>query len=122
MSTYHITSSLITTPQGEGTLLRLSFGSPANNDQIVRDAIAAIQTLNLAEGGGRAIVLLNGPASLPVAAAVTHAVAHLFGAVGCFDPKLGAGGSYVVAVAHGGGFAVGDLIPAASVIEATPAQ
>lgn len=119
MSTYKVTSSLVNFAGKEGTLLRLSFGTAAQNDEIVRDAVAAMDALNLTEEGGRKVVLLNGPASLPVAIAIGHAVAHLYGAVACFDPKLAA---YVVSIVHGEDFAVGDLIPAAEVVEATPAQ
>lgn len=88
----------------EGDVLRLSFGAPAQNDMIVRDAVAAVKELNLT--GGK-LVKLNGPASLPVACALAHELGHLFGALGCFDPKLG---KYVVAISHDPDFAVGDLI------------
>lgn len=88
----------------EGNILRLSFGAPAQNDQIVRDAVVAVKALNLT--GGK-LVRLNGPASLPVACAIAHEVGHLYGAVACFDPKLA---KYVVAVSHDPDFAVGDLI------------
>ena len=70
----------------DGDVLKLSFGAPAQNDQIVRDAVAAVKALKL-EGGK--VIKLNGPASLPVAIALSHEVGHLFGAVAAFDPKLG---------------------------------
>src|SRR3989338_10864155 len=87
--------------RGEATTLRLAFGEPAQNDVIVRDAVAAVQALNL-EGGK--VIRLNGPASLPVAIAIGHVVAHLYGAVAAFDPKLG---KYVVAVSHDPEFEIG---------------
>lgn len=83
------------TPNGV-VLLKLAFGEPAQNDQIVRDAVADLEALGL-QGGET--VLLNGPASLPVACAIAHGVGHLFTEVAVFDPKLG---SYVVAISHGG--------------------
>jgi CRISPR-associated protein Csx3 len=86
-----------------GVLLRLSFGTPAQNDEIVKDAVAALESLALT--GGQT-VFLNGPASLPVAVAITHGVAHLFQEVAVFDPKMA---GYVVAVSHGGR-AIGTLI------------
>jgi CRISPR-associated protein Csx3 len=95
-STYNVTL--------EGNVLRLSFGTPAQNDQIVRDAVAAVKELNLT--GGQ-LVKLNGPASLPVACAIAHEVGHLYGAVACFDPKLA---KYVVAISHNPQYSVGDLI------------
>lgn len=88
-----------------GVLLRLAFGEPAQNDQIVVDAVNALSELEL-EGGET--VYLNGPASLPVACAIAHGVAHLFKEVAVFDPKMA---GYVVAVSHGGR-AVGTIIPA----------
>lgn len=80
----------------DGVLLKLSFGEPAQNDQIVRDACAALEGLDLSGGG---TVYLNGPASLPVAAAIGHFVAHRFREVSVFDPKMDA---YIVAISHGG--------------------
>jgi CRISPR-associated protein Csx3 len=79
-----------------GVLLRLSFGTPAQNDQIVKDAVATLGELNL-QGGET--VYLNGPASLPVACAIAHGVAHLFQEVAVFDPKIA---GYVMAISHGG--------------------
>lgn len=100
MSSYNVTA----TANATVTVLTLSFGAPAQNDQIVRDAIAALRSCGLQ--GGK-VVKLNGPASLPVAIAIAHEVGHLFGAVAAFDPKLG---KYVVAVSHDPEFSVGDLI------------
>lgn len=88
----------------DGDTLKLSFGEAAQNDQIVRDAVRAVKALNL-EGGK--VIKLNGPASLPVACALAHAVCHLYGAVACYDPKLA---KYVVAISHTPDFVVGDLI------------
>ena len=90
--TYKISAE--STPSG--VLLRLSFGTPAQNDQIVLDAVCALGELELT--GGQT-VFLNGPASLPVACAIAHGVAHLFKEVAVFDPKMA---GYVVAVSHGG--------------------
>lgn len=84
--------------------LKLGFGTPAQNDEIVCDAVAAVKALELS--GGK-VVKLNGPASLPVAIAIAHELGHLFGAVAAFDPKLG---KYVVAVSHDPSLVVGDLI------------
>lgn len=84
--------------------IRLSFGLPAENDQLVRDSLAAIAELSLPGGKG---IKFTGPASLPVAMALSHAVAHLYGYVACFDPKLG---KYVVAISHDPTVRPGDLI------------
>lgn len=65
--------------------VRTGFGAPASNSEIVPAAIAAVNDLNLAGGRG---IRFNGPMSVPVAFALAHAVAHRFGYVACFDPKL----------------------------------
>lgn len=100
MSSYNVTANVTK----DTTVLTLSFGAPAQNDVIVKDAVAAIRSLGLQ--GGK-VVKLNGPASLPVAIAIAHEVAHIYGAVAAFDPKLA---KYVVAVSHDPEFSVGDLI------------
>lgn len=89
----------------EGTeLLKLSFGAPAQNDEIVKDAIAGVKALDLK--GGK-VMKLNGPASLPVAIAIAHEIGHLYGAIAAYDPKLG---KYVVAISHDPEFEIGQLI------------
>lgn len=92
----------------ENGTLKVGFGAPAQNDQIVRDAVARLGELTAnGELSGGKIVRINGPASLPVAVAIAHGVNHLYETVAVFDPKLG---KYVVAVTHGTEYAVGDLI------------
>jgi CRISPR-associated protein Csx3 len=92
----------------DGNVLKLGFGDPAQNDQIVRDAYARLtEMMESGELSGGEIVKINGPASLPVAMVIAHAIAHRYGAVACFDPKLG---KYVVSIAHGDQYSVGDLI------------
>lgn len=88
----------------EGDVLKIGFGVPAQNDQIVKDAVVAVKELSLQ--GGK-VIKLNGPASLPVAIAIAHEVGHLYGAVAAFDPKLA---KYVVAISHDPSLKVGDLI------------
>lgn len=90
--------------QNGDIILKLSFGEPAQNDRIVQDAIKRLDELNIS--GGK-IIRLNGPASLPVAVAITHHVIHKFSYMGVYDPKLN---KYVIAVAHGPEYKVGDLI------------
>lgn len=100
MTTYNIAR--------DGDTLKIGFGQPAQNDQIVRDVVARLVEMDQAgelDGGG--VIKLNGPASLPVAVAIAHAVVHKFSAVGVFDPKLA---KYVVAATHDPAYTVGDLI------------
>jgi len=92
--------------QDSGTVVtvEIGFGTPAENDRIVPDAISAIASLGLTGGAG---ICFNGRASLPVAMAISHAVAHLYGFVACFDPKME---RFIVAVSHKSGFKPGDLL------------
>jgi CRISPR-associated protein Csx3 len=89
-------------------VLKVGFGDPAQNDQIVRDAVKRLDEM-IKDGtlAGGSIIRVNGPASLPVAMAIAHAIAHLYEVVACFDPKLA---KYVVAVSHGTAYKLGDLI------------
>ena len=92
----------------EGEILKVGFGDPAQNDQIVKEAEASLK--DMIENGtlsGGSVLKINGPASLPVAVAIAHAVAHRYETVAVFDPKLG---KYVVAICHSDKFSVGDLI------------
>jgi CRISPR-associated protein Csx3 len=84
--------------------IRIAFGVPATNDRIVPDAISALDALGLQGGRG---IRFDGPARLPVAMALAHAVAHRFGFVAMRDPKLG---KFVVAISHDPAVRPGDLL------------
>ncbi|WP_013324926.1 CRISPR-associated protein Csx3 [Gloeothece verrucosa] len=100
MTTYHI--------ELEGDVLKIGFGTPAQNDQIVQDAAKRLQEMiQQGELKGGKILKINGPASLPVACVITHKVAHLYGAIAVYDPKLG---KYVVCITHDPNYQLGDLI------------
>jgi CRISPR-associated protein Csx3 len=89
-------------------ILRIGFGTPAQNDQIVKDVETRLSEMTAGgELTGGEVIRVNGPASLPVAMVLAHKLCHLYQAVACFDPKLG---KYVVAIAHGDKYAVGDLV------------
>lgn len=89
-------------------VMRVGFGTPAQNDQIVRDAKMRLdEMVKSGELTGGSLIKINGPASLPVAVAIAHGVSHLFETVAVFDPKLG---KYVVSVSHGETYKPGDLI------------
>ena len=92
----------------EGQILKVGFADPAENTTIVKDAVARLKEMEAAgELSGGGIIKINGPASLPVAVVLTHALSHRFSAVAVFDPKLV---GYVVAVSHDPTVSVGDLI------------
>jgi CRISPR-associated protein Csx3 len=87
-----------------GVLLKVSFGEPSSNDKIVGELFETLKGLELA--GGR-VCLISGPASLPVAAVLTHHVSHLFAVLGVFDPKLQ---KFVISVSHDPEYRVGDTL------------
>lgn len=115
MATYNINQNQITVNGISAVKLTVGFGDPGNNCDIVRDANQALLDLNLA--GGR-LVLITGPASLPVAMVIAHHISHQFGAVGVFDPKLS---GYVIAISHDPQFVLGNFIPANEVVDAVAA-
>ncbi|WP_225880397.1 CRISPR-associated protein Csx3 [Anabaenopsis elenkinii] len=89
-------------------ILRVSFGEAAQNDQIIQDAAARLQEMQDSEElGGGPLLKINGPISVPVAFVLAHKLAHLYGAIACFDPKLG---KYVVCITHNPEYKLGDLI------------
>ena len=98
-------SAKITSQMDGVTTVTIAFGpDPADNTRVLPDAVQALAALALTGGRG---LHFNGPASLPVAMALAHAVAHKFGYVACFDPKLS---GYVVAITHDPAFHLGQLI------------
>ena len=115
MATYNVIRSEVFVHGAVADLFKVGFGTPAQNDQIVRDAHASLEAIG--EFGG-AMALVNGPASLPAAVVVAHHLLHRYAAVAIFDPKMA---GYVVAASHGSGYSLGDLIPVASVAETVSA-
>ena len=89
-------------------VLRVNFGEVSQNDQIVRDAAARLEEMvNSGELSGGQLLKVNGPASIPVAFVLAHKLAHIYGAIGYFDPKLG---KYVISITHNPQYKLGDLI------------
>lgn len=102
MRTYEINVEVIT---AESAIVKIGFGEPASNDQIVKDAKIAVDEVKDQIMGK--LVKLTGPASLPVAFVIAHELNHICPAVAVFDPKLG---SYVVSVTHSPLYQLGDLL------------
>ncbi|MEH2295163.1 CRISPR-associated protein Csx3 [Nostoc sp.] len=89
-------------------ILRVNFGEPAQNDQIVRDAAGRLEEMATSgELAGGQLLKINGPISIPVAFVLAHKLAHIYGAVGFYDPKLG---KYVISITHNPSYKLGDLI------------
>lgn len=97
----------------QGEVLKVGFGEPAQNDQIVKDAAARLdKMMESGELSGGALLKINGPASVPACYVIAHKVAHLYGAIAVFDPKLGEKGTskYVVCISHNPAYKLGDVI------------
>lgn len=89
-------------------VLKVGFAEPAQNDRIVQDAATRLDELvESGELAGGALLKINGPASIPVAFVIAHKVAHLYGAIAFYDPKLA---SYVVCITHNPSHKLGNLI------------
>lgn len=88
-------------------VLKVNFGQPAQNDQIVRDAASRLTEM-ASELTGGTLLKINGPASIPVAFVLAHGLAHLYGAIAIYEPKLN--GKYVVCITHNPTYKIGDLI------------
>ena len=86
-------------------IVKIGFGDPAQNTDIVPAAVAAAEAIKNEVMG--CAVFLNGPASLPVGMALAHELSHVAKAIAGFDPKLG---GYVVAISHDPDYRVGQLI------------
>jgi len=97
-------TATITSETDGVTTVRTDFGEPATNAVIVTEAQSVLEGLHL--DGGRGIKF-TGPLSIPLAFVIAHLVAHRYGFVACFDPKLS---QYVVVISHDPGVRVGDLI------------
>lgn len=90
-------------------ILKINFSEPAQNNQIVQDATARLDELiTSGQLAGGPLLKVNGPASLPVAFVIAHKVAHLYGAIAVYDPKLG--NKYVVCITHNPDYKLGALI------------
>lgn len=98
MSTYNVVY--------EEGVLKVEFGEPSQNNQIVQDAEKACEMLPKEQLYGK-VLKVNGPASMPVAFTIAHAFSHLVPAIAVYDPKLG---GYVVAITHSPDYKVGDVI------------
>lgn len=106
MKYYRITTTPATVGDIDGSLIKIGFGEPAQNPTIVEELQLFLEEGVLAAACGKP-AFLNGPASLPVACTLVHALAHTVPFIGVYDPKLAA---YVVAVSHDPAHHVGELI------------
>ena len=75
MASYKIEASKVSVSGRESIMLKIGFGDPAQNNQIVKDVESKMVAMET-EGLGGELVLINGPASLPVAVVLSHHLIH----------------------------------------------
>lgn len=99
----------------DGDVLRVQINNAVqvDGDQIVRDAKAQLLSL-MASGqlpGGK-LLKINGRSTVLASFVMALELAHLYGAITLFDPKLGAPGldRYIVAISHTQDYQVGDTV------------
>jgi len=100
-------SFLIQFDSASGTL-KIGFNpdKPSTNVDLVQDAAAVIAGLS-DQIAGTPCLKINGPASLPVAFVLAHALCHIVGSIAVFDPKLG---KHIVTVSHNPDFTIGATV------------
>jgi hypothetical protein len=91
------------------TKIKMGFGAASGNDQKVVDAQAQANSIKEGESIFGKPLFLNGRVSTQVAALLGAQFAHVVPAIGTFEPATA---SYVISVAHGSDYRVGQTIPA----------
>ena len=88
-------------------------GLRASGEKVVMDALITIEQMQ--ERGqltGGKLLKIDGPQSIAVAYLIAHKIAHLYGAIAIFDPKVGKPGfkTYIVVISHDPDYAIGTLV------------
>ncbi|MBD2437404.1 CRISPR-associated protein Csx3 [Nostoc sp. FACHB-110] len=79
-------------------------GVTATNEELVKYVGERLPRLIEDESMAGRLLKINGSQSLPIAYHIAHKVAHLYGAIAVFDPKLS---GYVVSISHDPGYKLG---------------
>jgi len=105
MTTFHL--------RLEGDILKVGFGDPGQGDQIVRDVAMQLDDMLSAQKFACGPLLkINGRSSVLVSYVIAHKLAHLYGAIAVFDPKIGERGldRYVITISHTPAYRIGDVL------------
>jgi CRISPR-associated protein Csx3 len=98
----------------QGDTLRVGFNRtiPADGDLLVRDALVAIEQLQDRGDLRGKLLKIDGRQSIAISYALSHKLAHLYGAIAVLDPKIGKVGykTYIVTSSHNPDYQVGDLV------------
>lgn len=96
----------------EGDTLKVGFNPnvTADGDQIVKDTAAQLEQLYASGKLKGNLLKINGRASVLSSYVIAHKLAHLYGTIALFDPKIGDKGldRYIVVISHGEDYRVGD--------------
>jgi CRISPR-associated protein Csx3 len=96
----------------EGDTLKVGFNPnvTADGDKIVKDTAAQLEQLYASGKLKGNLLKINGRASVLSSYVIAHKLAHLYGTIALFDPKIGDKGldRYIVAISHGEDYRVGD--------------
>jgi CRISPR-associated protein Csx3 len=97
----------------QGDVLRVGFNRnhPAHGDRVVRDVLVRLEQMQDVFTGGK-LLKIDGQQSIAVAYTIAHQLAHLYGAIAVFDPKIGKPGhkTYIVVISHDPDYKIGDLV------------
>jgi CRISPR-associated protein Csx3 len=99
----------------QGDVLRVGFNRTkrAAGDVVVKDAAILLDQMQTQrELCGGKLLKIDGPQSIAVAYAIAHKLAHLYGAIAIFDPKIGKVGykTYIVVISHDPDYEIGTLV------------
>ena len=84
-----------------------------SGDQVVRDTVVALdQLIDSGKLTGGSLLKINGRATLLASYVLAHRLAHLYGAIAVFDPKIGEQGldRYVIVTNHGSNYQIGEVL------------
>ncbi len=92
-------------------IAKINNGIKVDGDQILRDAEAQLQYL-INSGqlpGGKQLLIIHGRTTLLASFLIASKVAHQYGAIAMFDPKMGDKGidRYIVTISHSPNYQVG---------------
>jgi CRISPR-associated protein Csx3 len=97
-----------------GDTLRVGFNRTirTDGDRLVQDALVALEQLQERGELRGKLLKIDGAQSIAVAYALSHKLAHLYGAIAVLDPKIGKVGykTYIVTSSHNPDYEVGDLV------------
>jgi CRISPR-associated protein Csx3 len=94
--------------QGDTLMVDFNLSEPTQNNTLVQVVAHKLNDLITQRILGGPLLKINGAQSLPIAFAIAHKVAHLYGAVAIYDPKVK---QYIVSISHNSDYPLGAQLP-----------